>query len=111
MVINNESHCPKCGGELKYYDKVERVVRTKGRSTKWVTVRRLRCCRCGMLHRELPEYVYPYKQYEMEVITGVLDGIITSDTLGYEDYPVPLMNTYLGGSLWQTRVPTWIKRW
>lgn len=87
MVINNESHCPKCGGELKYYDKVERVVRTKGRSTKWVTVRRLRCCRCGMLHRELPEYVYPYKQYEMEVITGVLDGIITSDTLGYEDYP------------------------
>lgn len=87
MIIKNESSCPECGGELKYYDKVPSIVRTKGRCTKWFIIRRLRCNKCGMLHRELPEYVYPYKQYESELIAGVLDGTITSDTLGYEDYP------------------------
>lgn len=87
MIINNESTCPKCGGRLKYYDRVPRIVRTKGRVTEWVDVRRLRCVRCGMLHRELPNTIFPYKQYEVELITGVLDGLITSDTLGYEDYP------------------------
>jgi len=29
----------------------------------------------------------PYKQYEAELIIGVLDGLITYETLGYEDYP------------------------
>ena len=40
-----------------------------------------------MLHRELPKFLFPYKQYEADVIKGVLDGFITSDTLGFEDYP------------------------
>ena len=40
-----------------------------------------------MLHRELPEELFPYKQYESEVIRGVLEGLITCETLGYEDYP------------------------
>ncbi len=87
MVMNNESTCPKCGGELKYYDKVSRIVRTKGRRTEWVNIRRMRCLSCGMLHRELPNTLFPYKQYEAELIASVLDGLITSDTLGYEDYP------------------------
>lgn len=29
----------------------------------------------------------PYKQYEAEVIIGVLEGLITCETLGFEDYP------------------------
>jgi hypothetical protein len=42
---------------------------------------------CGALHRELPEELLPYKQYEAEVIIGVLEGLITCETLGFEDYP------------------------
>ncbi|MEQ2698093.1 DUF6431 domain-containing protein, partial [Hungatella hathewayi] len=38
-------------------------------------------------HRELPDYIFPYKQYEAEVIRGVLEGFITCETYGYEDYP------------------------
>ncbi|MDR1501796.1 MAG: DUF6431 domain-containing protein [Prevotella sp.] len=87
MVNENESICPGCKGQLKYYDNVPRVVRTKGRKTKWVDIRRLRCADCGSLHRELPSFLFPYKQYEVEVIKGVLEGFITSETLGYEDYP------------------------
>ena len=90
MVNMNNTTCPNCGGDLKYYDKVRRIVRTKGRVSKWMKIRRLRCVQCHILHRELPECVYPYKQYEIEVIVGVRDGFIRSDTYGYEDYPCEL---------------------
>ena len=87
MVIGNNSNCPRCGGELKHYDKVERIVRTKGRETNRVKIRRLRCISYGMTHRELPRSLIPFKQYSADVISGVVEGHITSDTLGYEDYP------------------------
>ncbi len=87
MIINNESVCPNCGGRLKYYDKVQRIVRTKGGATKTINVRRMRCLACGALHRELPSSIFPYKHYEAELIIGVVEGLITSDTLGYEDHP------------------------
>lgn len=87
MVGSNISDCPKCSGELKYYDQVQRIVRTKGRKTWKIPMRRLRCVKCGALHRELPELIFPYKQYEAEVIIGVLEGLITCETIGFEDYP------------------------
>jgi hypothetical protein len=87
MVSDKESNCPHCGGNLKYYDKVERVVRTKMRNSRRIKIRRLRCGKCGHLHRELPDYIFPYKQYEAEIIRGVLEGFITPETIGYEDYP------------------------
>ena len=87
MVSNNESTCPNCDGKLKYYDKVNRIVRSKRRSTKWITIRRMKCQVCGGLHRELPDDIFPYKQYEAEIIRGVLEGFITPETIGFEDYP------------------------
>ena len=87
MVGFNSSVCPNCRGDLKYYDSVPRVIRTKGRISDSVRIRRFRCVNCRKLHRELPDSIFPYKQYESEVIRGVLDGFITSDTIGYEDYP------------------------
>ena len=87
MISNDELTCPDCGGDLKYYDKVQRIVRTKGRTSTKVEIRRFRCAKCRGVHRELPDYIFPYKQYEAEVILGVLESLITSDTLGFEDYP------------------------
>ena len=87
MVNTNESICPKCGGQLKYYDSVKRIVRTKKRFTRKTLLRRLKCQLCHSVHREIPEFIFPYKQYEKEVILGVLEKLITSETLGYEDYP------------------------
>jgi hypothetical protein len=87
MIGSGEPICPDCGGDLKYYDKVQRILRTKGRASKHVIVRRLRCAKCGRVHRELPDYILPYKQYEAGIIKGVLDGRITSDTIGFEDHP------------------------
>lgn len=83
----NETICPKCGGGLKYYDKVRRIIRTKGRITSWKTIRRMQCIKCRSVHREIPEDIFPYKQYEAEIIQGVMEGLITPETIGYEDYP------------------------
>lgn len=87
MVSYNESKCPCCGGDLKYYDKVKRIVRTKARRSFYIKIRRMKCQRCRVLHRELPSLLFPYKQYESEIIKGVLEGLITPDTLEFEDYP------------------------
>lgn len=87
MVKLGVTECPKCKGQLKPYDKVKRIVRTKYRASTYLSIRRLRCGTCGAIYRELPPVIFPYKQYEYEVITGVLEGLITSDTLGFEDYP------------------------
>jgi hypothetical protein len=87
VVAKDISVCPKCGGGLKYYDKVKRIVRAKGRIFKYVYIRRLRCSDCGVTHREIPRNIFPFKHYEAEIIKGVLEGLITSETLGFEDYP------------------------
>ena len=87
MVITNVSTCPECGGALKYYDKVRRIIRTKGGIVEHIKLRRFRCVDCNALHREIPSTIFPYKHYAAEIINGVLNGFITPETLGFEDYP------------------------
>lgn len=87
MSVEKKSICFKCGQCTKYYDSVSRMVRSKERRTRWIKIQRFRCTKCGFLHRNLPDYIFPYKQYEAEIIRGVLEGLITPETIGYEDYP------------------------
>ncbi len=87
MIFDELTVCPECGGELKHYDCVKRILRTKNRETTYVIVPRVRCKQCKKIHRILSENIIPYKQYEAELITGVKEGLISSDTLGYENYP------------------------
>lgn len=87
MVTNGTSNCPTCGGALKHYDHVRRFIRTKGGVKHEFKMRRLRCVVCNRLHRELPDFMIPFKQYDADIIKGVLDGTITPETLGFEDYP------------------------
>lgn len=87
MITKNDKFCPICSGDLQYRDSVIRFVRTKNRETKCIDVRRLKCLNCGVIHRELPDDVIPYKQYEAEIIFGVIEGLITPEVLGFEDYP------------------------
>lgn len=87
MINIDEKVCPKCNGKLIYYDTVNRIVRMKNGVVKYIKIRRFRCKSCHSIHRELPNFIFPYKQYEADVINGVVDGYITPETLGYEDYP------------------------
>lgn len=90
MVTDGALVCQRCDGELKYYDSVKRIIITKFRKTKTIIIRRLKCNKCGKLHRELPEFIFPYKHYEYEIIVGVTEGLITCETYGFEDYPCEL---------------------
>lgn len=90
MVKVGQANCPKCEGGLKYYDTVRRIVRSNHRNTKRLYIRRLRCERCRSTHREIPDNIFPYKQYESEMILGVIEKIITPDTIGYDAYPVEI---------------------
>lgn len=87
MIRENEVNCPYCGGDLRYYDRVQRIVRTRYSKVYYIWLRRFKCDDCSSMHRELPEILLPYKHYEREVIFGVIEGFITPETLGFEDYP------------------------
>lgn len=51
MISESKSTCPKCGGQLKYYDTVKRIVRTKYGVKNKVDIRRFRCQKCSAMHR------------------------------------------------------------
>lgn len=87
MSYNNGLNCPHCGGTTQYYDTAKRVIKGKYGKTREAYVRRYRCQRCKEIHRVTPDTLIPFKHYEKEIIQGVLAGIITSETLGFEDYP------------------------
>ena len=87
MVFDDDLICPKCTGRMTYYDSVRRIVKTKRGVVWYAYIKRYECIVCGSVHRCIPNYILPYKHYETEVVAGVIEGLITSETLGYEDYP------------------------
>ena len=55
-----------------------------------VKLKRYKCAKCGAVHNELPYFITPYVRYETDIIMGVLEGLITCETLGFEDFPSEL---------------------
>lgn len=87
MDRENNSKCKSCGAKIRYYDTVKRIQKGKFGKITYLYVSRFRCERCGEIHRKLPDGLYPYKHYDAEIIKGVIDHLITPETLEYEDYP------------------------
>lgn len=83
----NVPGCPCCGGELRYRDSRLRIRKQEGGGRDDLIIRRFRCSACQSYHNELPDVLLPYKHYEAEVISGVIDGIVTPDDQDSEDYP------------------------
>ena len=79
--------CPVCHGCMRYRDAKKRGMKLEGGSRQWLIIHRFKCCSCGRLHNELPDCLVPYKHYQTEIISGVLDGVCTPDDLECEDYP------------------------
>ncbi len=87
MIVGECSICPKCGGPLKYHDTVSRVVRMDYGKVTTISVKRMRCSKCGSKHRVVPNNMLPYKHYKAEIIYGFVAGTLTTNDLAYEDYP------------------------
>lgn len=89
-VKSNDSvpPCPSCRAHrLAYRDSRKRVSRLEGGMKRWLMIRRFRCSSCHVLHTELPDCLIPYKHYQTEIISGVIDGVVPQDDLECEDYP------------------------
>lgn len=87
MIKTSDSNCPICGGTLRRIGMVKRIVRTDYGQTTWTRIRRMICQDCGVVHREIPDSLLPYKHYEARIIRGFIDNSLTSCDLEYEDYP------------------------
>lgn len=79
--------CPICHETLSYRDSRIRIRRKEGGVKEQLMIRRFHCKSCHSYHNELPDCLVPYKHYETEVISGVLDGVVLPDDLDSEDYP------------------------
>ena len=91
FLINSkeEGICPCCGNPLKYRDSRRRVHKITGGRKEWCLIRRLKCSsdKCGRLHNELPDFMFPYKHYDAGLIEDVADGVVSEEDTGMEDYP------------------------
>ena len=76
------SYCGRCGStDLYYRDTCQRIWLREGGEHRMIGIRRLKCRNCGAYHRELPDFLAPYKHYETEVISGVLDEVVSADDM------------------------------
>lgn len=75
-------------------------MKLEGGERKCLRIERLQCTNdgCRRLHNALPDCLVPYKHYATEVISGVLDEVITPDDTEAEDYPCE--TTMLRWKLW-----------
>ncbi len=87
IMSNDPTICPVCDNVMKYRDSLLRHMKLEGQNRKNYMIRRLQCTHCGSLHRELPDCFVPYKHYGAEIISGAVDGIVTSTDADSEDYP------------------------
>lgn len=80
MVVSNgeELFCPVCGGNLKYRDKVLRIMKKLHGSSAHVMIERHKCQNpsCGKLHRCLPAQLTRFKHFATEVIEDTCDDIV-----------------------------------
>ncbi len=72
---------------MNYRDSRKRIRRKEGGHVEYLLVRRMFCAHCHRLHVELPNCLVPQKHYDAEVISGVIEGVVTADDLDSEDHP------------------------
>lgn len=78
-----------CQSQVKHRDYKLRIMKMEGGEKHFIYMERLQCTNksCNRLHNALPDRLVPYKHYAAEIISGVLDEIITTQDLETEDYP------------------------
>lgn len=104
MITNDVSTCPKCGGDLKYTDDDFSLV---------LFVRKYQFGKLSMYgttasalkppHGDLPG-LSSFRPYNPSNTVGVLEGFITCETIGFEDYPCEMTMVRWQAQNWTTEV-------
>ena len=71
---NEYPDCPKCGKLMKFRDTCNRHGLSSDTVCQWYILRRFKCEDCNNIHREIPDFLFPYKHYEADVIQAAIDG-------------------------------------
>jgi len=66
--------CPICGNTMKSHGRCRRYLRISGGDRITLSVRVFYCPKCKRYHRELPDYITPYKHLSTEVIADIYDN-------------------------------------
>ena len=57
------SYYPACFEELTYRNSCKWILLQEGHERQVCIIHRMKCRRCGTFHRELPDFLVPYKHY------------------------------------------------
>lgn len=90
LIVSNETvPCPLCGHELAYRDSVERIGLSFDRDRRIYIIRRMQCTNpsCHRLHRELPDFLTPFRHYESIIVEEGADGTVCADDPEVGCYP------------------------
>jgi hypothetical protein len=85
VMVGSPELCPKCRGAVRYRDNIVRKRKSMTGKISCFLLRRLKCQRCGMLHREIPVILHPNKQYDSLTIQSILDGRKEAATCAADD--------------------------
>lgn len=70
----NSPVCPICGKPMKSHGRCKRYLRISGEKRVTLSVRVFYCPECRRYHRELPDYITPYKHLSTDMIAEIYDG-------------------------------------
>lgn len=87
---NSEFLCPICQKcSLIFRDYRSHIIRYEDGTHEWLRIPRHQCSndKCRRIHRMLPDILTPFKHYNEETISGVLDGIVTPEDEDSETSP------------------------
>ncbi|MEQ6390393.1 DUF6431 domain-containing protein [Bacillaceae bacterium S4-13-58] len=70
---------PCCGQHMKVIGTRYRKCKERSGETKIYNFRRLSCTNCGRIHHEIPDFLMPYKRYEMECIEVIISDVPQND--------------------------------
>lgn len=79
-------YCDICKNEMQHRDTVIRLVKYGNGLSKRVYMERVYCKKCHK-YKRINEITIPFKHYAKDIIVGIVNGEITPDTEGFEDYP------------------------
>nr|WP_306219845.1 DUF6431 domain-containing protein [Cytobacillus sp. Bac17] len=92
---------PCCGKDMLVIGTKDRKAVDHSGQMKVYNIRRLRCINCRAIHHELPDFLVPYKRYEL----GCIESVLTNPT----NHTVPADDSTL--SRWHSWLQEFVDYW
>ena len=76
-ITGYDAICPVCNEPMHFHGRCSRFARIEtGEKRIEISIRVLRCLKCGHFHRELPDFIAPFKHLSLKLIAQIYDGTV-----------------------------------